>query len=199
MCCSRNARLARLACVGVGLLLSVDMQGQTKVQDRSRFCVRTQGMRGPQRRTLGEKVSETFTADGAGWIVQEYPPLIDPRAGTVFEQVIYTGKWLSRLRLRVFREEYGLTIEYKLNEAGEVISTAGTIVRGGEWRADAKLYSDGRGGISEPSVTYYRHAGGSPIQEPDDGRDFAPMFSTVPMFKTKDEIPCAGWLQEARE
>ncbi len=197
--CPCIMRRMPLACAGAGLLFSLQAHGQIKVQDRSRFCVKQEAARNSRRRTFGEKISETFANGGGSWSLQDYPPLIDPRAGTVFEQAIYTGKWLSRLRLRVFREDYGLTIEYKLNEGGEVVATQAAIILGGSWRAEAKLYSDGHGGISEPSITYYRRAGGSPIQEPDDSRDYVPMFSTVPMYKTKIEIPCAGSLEEAEK
>ena len=199
ICRPRTMRRLRLACAGAGLLLSGEVRGQIKVQDRSRFCVKRGGTRVAPKRRFGESISETFAVDSGNWALQLYPPLIDTHSGSVFEQVIYTGKWLSKVRLKVFREDYGLTIDYKFDESGGLISTQGAIFRGGEWNAEAKLYSDGKGGISEPSVTFYRRTGGSPIQTPDDGRDYVPMLSSVPIFKAINEIPCAGWLQEAEK
>ena len=187
--------------VATSMLAPVLPGQQIKVQDRSRFCVKhavaLQPLSGG-RRSYGENAAATFAdaADGQ-WTLQGYPPLIDERAGTVYEQVIFTGKWLSKVRLRSFHVDYALTVEYRFNEAGELVGTRAAIERAGYWYAEAKLYSVGHGGVAEPSITYSRRVGGSPMQEPEDGRDYAPTFSSVRIYKTTTEIPCAGLLKEA--
>jgi hypothetical protein len=35
------------------------------------------------------------------------------------------------------------------------------------------------------------------MQTPEDGRDYAPTFSTVRIYQTAREIPCAGLLRDA--
>jgi hypothetical protein len=93
--------------------------------------------------------------------------------------------------------DYALTVEYRFNEAGELVGTQAAMERAGYWYAEAKLYADGHGGVAEPSITYSRRVGGGPMQRPEDGRDYEPTFSTVRIYKTTNEIPCAGLLKEA--
>jgi hypothetical protein len=191
--------MTRVKVCAVIMAASSCVHAQVKVQDHSRFCVK-RDVGKPGRAVRAEVVSATFADAGDGqWKLQGYPPLIDEKAGAVFEQAIFTGKWLSKVRLRSFREDYQVTVEYRFNESGELVGTRAGIQRGELWYAEANLYSDGRGGVSEPSVTYSYRPGGLAISTPEDGRDYTPMFATVKIYKTTDEIPCAELLKEAEK
>jgi hypothetical protein len=185
--------------VGAGMIgVSAPLHGPTKnVNDRSRFCVKHEA--GPHT-GRGESPAETFADSGKGeWVLQGYPPLIDTHGGTVFEQANYTGKWLSKVRMRGFRRDYELDVEYRFDESGRLTETVSDIQQGNNWHAEASLYSDGQGGVREPEVTYSHEAGGKTISQPEEARHYTQMFRSVKLLKTSDEIPCAGLLKEAEK
>jgi hypothetical protein len=185
--------------VGAGMMgVSSPLHGPTvNVNERHRFCVKHEAEPHTGR---GESPAEMFADSGNGeWVLQSYPPLIDTHAGTVFEQANYTGKWLSKVRMRGFRRDYELDVEYRFDEGGRLTETVGEIQQGNNWHAEASLYSDGRGGVREPEVTYWHEAGGKTIAQPDEARHYTQMFTAVKLLKTSDEIPCAGLLKEAEK
>jgi hypothetical protein len=201
----RRNDIAKILLIGSGLwpaaLASADGP-DIKVVDHSRFCVKhgAQDDAVSTRGQRGEVASMTFADAGDGrWTLQGYPPLVDTRNGTVYEQATFTGKWLSKVRLRSFRRDYELSIEHKFNEQGKLTETVGGIRQGTEWYAEASLYPDGKGGVKQPEVTYSHVQGGHAIVQPDDGRYYTPMLMTARLYKTKDEIPCAGLLMEAEK
>jgi hypothetical protein len=160
-----HAGLWHSTLVSAGVLSILPYLGgpDIKVVDRNRFCVK-QGAQNDAISTRGRRgeVAATTFADAADgkWTLQGYPPLIDERAGTVYERVTYTGKWLSKVRMRSFRPNYELSLEYKFNEGGQLTETVGGIRQGSNWYVEASLYSDGKGGVKEPDVTYSLRQGG---------------------------------------
>ena len=167
------------------------------VNDRSRFCVKHETEPHTGR---GESPAEMFADSGKGdWALQAYPPLIDTHAGTVYEQATYTGKWMSKVRMRGFRRDYELDVEYRFDERGKLTETIGEIQQGNNWHAEASLYPDGQGGVRDPEVTYSHEGGGKAIAQPEEARHYTPMFRSVKLLKTSDEIPCAGLLKEAEK
>jgi hypothetical protein len=197
--------IAKILVIGSALwhavLASTD-GADIKVVDHSRFCVKhnAQDDAVSTRGQRGEVASTTFADAGDGrWTLQGYPPLVDTHTGTVYEQATFTGKWLSKVRLRSFRRDYELSIEYKFNEQGKLTETVGGVRQGTEWYAEASLYPDGKGGVKPPEVTYSHVRGGKQILQPEDGHYYMPMLMTARLYKTKDEIPCAGLLMEAEK
>jgi len=147
------------------------------LQDHSRFCLQ----------------------HGAEWSLQAYPPLVDTRAGTVVEQAIYTGTWLQRVLLKKYTSRYELMYEYKFTEDGKLLALHGKLQRWGRWYAEVDLFPDADGTIPKPDVTYRVKADGGIMQAPDDGSDYTKVFSTVPVYRTIAEVPCAVLLREAEK
>jgi hypothetical protein len=148
------------------------------VQERHRFCVRA--------------------ADGT-WSLQTYQPLISLTTRMTFEQVTYDGTTLRLVRVRSFDPSYELRFEYKFDAEGKMLSTHGFLKRWGRWAAGADLFPDADGKVSRPAVNYFLREGGNQIVEPDDGPEYTALFRNVPVYRTSQDIPCAGLLQEAEK
>jgi len=147
-------------------------------QDRNRYCV--------------------LSADGT-WALQGYPPLIDLHSKLIFEQVSYEGPTLELIRVRRFDPAYELVVEYKFNPEGQNVAMHGLLRRWSRWVAEADLYADGAGKVNRPDVKFYRAAGGNVMTEPEDGSQYLGLFASVPVYRTIEDIPCAGLLKEAEK
>jgi len=125
--------------------------------------------------------------------------LIDLHAKLIFEQVSYDGQTLDLVRVRRFDPAYELVFEYKFDPQGKLIATHGLLNRWSRWVAEANLFPDSNGQVKTPDLTFYRSAGGSVITEPEDGHNFYRLFESVPVYRTTEDIPCAGLLKEAEK
>jgi hypothetical protein len=65
-------------------------------------------------------------ADGA-WKLQQFEPLINPRAGTVFTELPFAGAMLEEARLRRFHPDREVVFDYKFDSAGRLTSLFGSI------------------------------------------------------------------------
>jgi len=92
-----------------------------------------------------------------------------------------------------------LIYEYKFTEDGKLLALHGKLQRWGRWYAEADLFPDADGTIPKPDVTYRVKANDGIIQSPDDGSDYTKVFSTVPVYRTIADVPCAGLLREAEK
>jgi len=149
-----------------------------QLKDRSRFCVQP---------------------DGKTWKLQDSPPLVDLNVHQVWEQAIYTAKWLSRVRIRRFEPDYEFDVEYRFDEGGKLSGMTGTMWRWGRWIAATRLYPLPGGGFEKPQVSFSRSLGGTTIVEPEDAEIYTPKFTTAEVFRTTQEIPCAVLLGNAEK
>jgi hypothetical protein len=176
---ARDKAMTRTCTAASALLLSLPSTvGFAKpLQDHSRFCLQ----------------------HGLEWTLQDYPPLVDAHAGMTVEQVIYTGTWLQRALVKKYTSRFELMYEYKFTEDGKLLALHGKLQRWGRWYGEADLFPDADGTIPKPDVSYRLGANGGIIQDPDDGPDYTKVFSTVPVYRTIADVPCAVLLREAEK
>ncbi len=172
------ARMAtELAASALLLALPAAWSSAKPLQDRSRFCI-------PQ---------------GNSWVVQDYAPLVDPAKGTLIEQAVYTGNTLTHVLVKNYNDRYELLYDYKFTPDGKLIALHGYLQRWGLWLAEANLYPNPDGSIPTPQVRYRNDAQGGIIADPEDGPEFVQIFSTVPVYRTTADVPCANLLKEAEK
>ncbi len=147
------------------------------LQDRYRYCI-------PQ---------------GATWALQNYAPLVDTRNGTTYVQAAYNGASLQRILVKTYTRRIELVYEYKFGEDGKLMALHGWIDRWGRWFAEADLFPDADGTIPKPDITYRLAQFGGIIQAPEDGPDYTRVFSTVKIYRTIADAPCAVLLKEAEK
>jgi hypothetical protein len=161
---------------GVLAVLSISAAWAEKPKtDRSYFCV---------------------TSTGGAWALQAYPPLIDLNRQTVFLQAIYDGPRLELIRIRRYNPAYELVFEYKFDQAGKLGALHGMLRKWGDWLAEADLFPAADGKVPPPRVRYSGGYGRDNMTEPEDGPNYTPAFLQVPVYRTIQEIPCAGLLKE---
>jgi hypothetical protein len=89
--------------------------------------------------------------------------------------------------------------EYKFTEDGKLLALHGYLRRWGRWIAEADLFPDSDGTIPPPEVKYRFSQDGGVISDPEEGADYTKVFTTVPVYRTIAEIPCAVLLKEAEK
>ena len=151
---------------------------KVELKDTYRFCV--------------------LSSDGV-WTPQDFRPLIISRGTQTFAELRFTSTWLSLLRVRSLKPRSEFDIEYTFNEAGKLQLMQGVYRQTGEWVAQSKMFPLADGSFEPFRVSYSRHAGGEPIPEPEYARDPSPEFKTAKIYRTTQEIPCAGLLKDVEK
>ena len=178
MTATDKAKIRMRTAASVLLLSLPSAAGFAKpIQDHSRFCLH----------------------HGADWTLQSYPPLVDTKNGTIVEQAIYTGTWLQRVLVKKYTSRFELMYEYKFTEDGKLLSLHGKLRRWGRWMAEADLFPDADGTIPKLDVKYRLSENGGIISDPEEGPDYTKVFSTVPVYRTIADVPCADLLREAEK
>ncbi len=136
---------------------------------------------------------------GDTWTVQDYAPLVDTRNSSRFIQAIYEQRLVTHMLVKTYTSRYELVYDYKFTDEGKLIALKGSLRRWGHWIAQANLFPDADGTIPTPQVDYRMSQNGGIISTPEDGRDYVGVFSTVPVYRTTAEMPCAVLLKEAEK
>jgi hypothetical protein len=131
------------------------------------------------------------------WAVQKYRPLIDLHAGLVVEQVGYEGTRLDQVLMKRYDPAVQVTFDYKFDEAGKLTELHGFVRRWGRWVCEANLYPLAVGDTGPLRVKYRGGMDGTEISDPDDGPRYEGLLKQVAVYRTVNEIPCAGMLKEA--
>ena len=133
------------------------------------------------------------------WNRQRLRPLINPRAGTVFAQMSFTGSVLETVRLRQFHPDREVAFEYKFDSLGRLTGLLGDVEMWGQWLAEADLYPETDGIVGPVKVKYYSSRNRDRIQRPEDSQEYEVELSKVPVYMTIRSLPCASMLKEAEK
>ncbi len=134
------------------------------------------------------------------WGMQKYPPLINPRARTIYSELWASGTMIERVRLRRFERNRDLIFEYHFDVAGNLKSIRASLSYWGYWVAESDLVIQD-GNILPPSmVRYYksRVVEGEDrrptMANPDEKSRYVDELSTAPPWTNAQETPCANKL-----
>src|SRR5258708_38240844 len=98
------------------------------------------------------------------WNLQRLRPLINPRAGTVFAQMSFTGSVLETVRLRQFHPNREVAFEYRFDGLGRLTGLLGDVEMWGQWLAEADLYPETDGTVGPGEVKDYTSFSGDEKQ-----------------------------------
>src|SRR5271154_1964541 len=109
----------------------------------------------------------TRAVNGA-WYLQGFPPLINPRAETVFAEISFAGKTVEEVRLRQFHPNHEVEFDYKFDTGGRLTALLGSVAKWGEWVGETNLYPDADGTVGSFHVKYYKPGTQDLIAYPED-------------------------------
>ncbi len=133
------------------------------------------------------------------WSTQSFRPLIVTHGNQTFAEIRFTGAWLSLVRVRSIRPRSELDMDYKFDEAGKLRVMQGTYRQAGDWVATSRMSPLADGSFEPFRVTYSRHVDGETMPEPEYARDPTPEFKSAKIYRTTQEIPCAGLLKDVEK
>jgi hypothetical protein len=148
---------------------------------------------GAKRKT--KAVYCTQSVNGA-WTLQQFQPLINPKAGTVFTELSFAGTVLEAARLRRFYPDREVVFDYKFDGEGRLTAVLGSVDLWGQWLGEADLTP---GTVGDVRVKYYRAESRDLINRPVDAETYAAELSSAPIYRTIESLPCGGSLHEAEK
>ena len=139
------------------------------------------------------------TAADGSWKLQQFQPLINPQAGTVFTELSFAGSMLEAARLRRFYLDRELAFDYKFDSTGRLTKLVGSVEMWGQWMGEADLTPGADGKIRSGDVNYFRASSRNLINRPEDAEAYTAELSSAPIYRTIESLPCGGSLQEAEK
>jgi hypothetical protein len=133
------------------------------------------------------------------WTLQEFQPLINPKAGTVFTELSFAGKVLEAARLRWFYPDREVVFDYKYDREGRLTAVLGSVDMWGQWLGEADLTPGTSGTVENVQVKYYRAESRNLINRPDDAETYSAELGSAPIYRTIESLPCGDSLHEAEK